>query len=228
MKNNIPLFITILCVFSFNCFAQKTKVSLADKKTEGTQITHRALSKTTLNPARIVKKYHVEENINMKFGGYTITYNVPDSSLVGTNDLGPNNTRVVTPRFAKKEQPPDYHTEIIIDTVKPTPKPYNVATDSSEKHGDYIYVYMIKIYERVAEKGYKSVDLFQQLGNAYYYNAEMTKAAKWYGKLFAMTQDLAPEYYYRYGHSLKAIGEIDKANEMLKKFNQLPANNTRN
>jgi tetratricopeptide (TPR) repeat protein len=44
----------------------------------------------------------------------------------------------------------------------------------------------IKTYERIAEKGYKSVDLFQKLGNAYYFNSEFDKAAKWYGELFAL------------------------------------------
>jgi tetratricopeptide (TPR) repeat protein len=248
MKNYILLFITIISVFSFNCFAQKTKVSLADKKMESTQITSRTLSKKIPNPVRTVKSYHVEESINMKFGGYTITYNVSDPSLINTNDLGPNNTRVVTPRFTKERQPHDYQTKTITDTVKSTLSPYNLGVtdpskdsskdstkdstkdsskDSSKKHDNYAYIVMIKTYERVAEKGYKSVDLFQKLGNAYYYNAEMDKAAKWYGKLFAMTSDLKPEYYYRYANSLKAIGQNDKANQMLGKFNQLSGNNTR-
>lgn len=228
MKNNILLYITIASVFSFYCFAQKTKVSLADKKMKSTQITRHTLSKRIPNPVRTVKVYHVKENINMKFGGYTTTYNVSDSSLINTYDLGPNNTRVVTPRFEKEVQPPDYHMKIITDTVKPTLNPYNLGvTDSSKKHDGYAYIFMIKIYERVAEKGYKSVDIFQKLGNAYYYNSEMDKAAKWYDKLFAMTSDLEPEYYYRYAHSLKAIGQNDKANEMLGKFNQLSRNNTR-
>jgi hypothetical protein len=69
-----------------------------------------------------------------------------------------------------------------------------------------------------AEKGYKS-DMFQKLGNAYYFNAELEQSAKWYGELFAMTSDIEP-VYYRYTQSLRAIGEND-TNEMLKKFHQL-------
>jgi tetratricopeptide (TPR) repeat protein len=229
MKNNSFLFITIVSVFSFNCLAQKNKVSIADKKIKSTQITHQSLSKTIPNQeVRTVELYHVEENINMKFGGYTTTYDVSDPSLIYTYDLGPNNTRVVTPRFKKEVQPVDYPKETTAESVKPTLKPHNLSvTDSSNKPGDYAYVYMIKTYERVAEKGYKSVEIFQKLGNAYYYNSDMNKAAKWYDKLFAMTSDLEPEYYYRYANSLKAIGQIDKANEMLGKFNQLSGNTTR-
>ena len=85
----------------------------------------------------------------------------------------------------------------------------------------YAYVDVIKTYERVAEKGYKSVDLFKKLGDSYYQNAELDKAAKWYCELFAMnTSDLEPKYYYQYAMSLKFIGQIDKANEMLVKLKQ--------
>ena len=61
----------------------------------------------------------------------------------------------------------------------------------------YAYVDVIKTYERIAAKGYKSVDLFQKLGNSSYSNYKLDKAAAWYGVLFAITSDLEPVYYYR-------------------------------
>ncbi|MFV5689569.1 tetratricopeptide repeat protein [Flavobacterium sp. ZT3R25] len=85
----------------------------------------------------------------------------------------------------------------------------------------YAYVDVIKTYERVAEKGYKSVDLFKKLGDSYYQNADLDKAAKWYCELFAMnSKDLEPEYYYQYAMSLKYIGQNDTANEILLKLKQ--------
>ncbi len=99
---------------------------------------------------------------------------------------------------------------------------------ADKKYDNYAYIDAIKTYERVAEKGYKSVDLFKKLGNAYYFNAELEKAAKWYGELFAMdTANLEPEYYYRYAQSLRSIGENDKANQMLELFNQKSGNDIR-
>ena len=86
-------------------------------------------------------------------------------------------------------------------------------TSADKKYDSYAYVDAIKTYERVAEKGYKSADMFQKLGNAYYFNSDFEKAAKWYGELYALTPDLEPEYYYRYAQSLKAIG---KENELFK------------
>jgi hypothetical protein len=38
---------------------------------------------------------------------------------------------------------------------------------------------------------------------------------------------LEPEYYYRYSISLKAVGEEQKASEILKKYNQLSRNQTK-
>ncbi len=100
-------------------------------------------------------------------------------------------------------------------------------TAADKKYNSFAYIDAIKTYERVAEKGYKSADMFQKLGNSYYFNGELDKAAKWYDELFAMAPDQEPEYYYRYAQSLKAVGQTDKANEMLEKFNQKSGNDSR-
>jgi outer membrane protein OmpA-like peptidoglycan-associated protein len=98
---------------------------------------------------------------------------------------------------------------------------------ADKKYDRYAYIDAVKTYERIAEKGYKSADLFQKLGNSYYFNSMFDKAAKWYGELFAMGQELEPEYYYRYAQSLKAIGQLDKANELMETFSQKVADDGR-
>jgi tetratricopeptide (TPR) repeat protein len=101
-----------------------------------------------------------------------------------------------------------------------------VANEESKKD-NYAYIDAVKTYERVSEKGYKSADMLKKMGNAYYFNEELDKAAKCYGELCNLTTDLEPEVYYRYSISLKAIGENEKASENLKKFNQLSGNHTK-
>jgi len=64
-----------------------------------------------------------------------------------------------------------------------------------------------EVYEDVALKGYRSVELLQRLGNTYYFNANYEKAAKWYKELFALDSSISKEYYRRYAQSLKAIGD---------------------
>jgi outer membrane protein OmpA-like peptidoglycan-associated protein/tetratricopeptide (TPR) repeat protein len=96
-----------------------------------------------------------------------------------------------------------------------------------KKYDNYAYIDAIKTYERVAEKGYKSEDMFKKLGNSFYFNSEFDKAAKWYGELFAMNTEVEPEYYYRYAQSLKSTGDVVKANQMLDLFNQKSKNDNR-
>lgn len=98
---------------------------------------------------------------------------------------------------------------------------------ADKKYDNYAYIDAIKTYERVAQKGYKSVDMFQKLGNAYYFNSDYQNAAKWYAELFAMNTELTPEYYYRYSHSLKSVGDFKKSEEMLELFNQKSGNDSR-
>jgi outer membrane protein OmpA-like peptidoglycan-associated protein/tetratricopeptide (TPR) repeat protein len=98
---------------------------------------------------------------------------------------------------------------------------------ADKKYEQYAFIDAISTYERVAEKGYKDEKMFQKLGNAYYFNAELDKAAKWYGELFLMNENQEPEYLYRYSQTLKSIGEYDKANKMLDQFNKKSGNDLR-
>lgn len=95
---------------------------------------------------------------------------------------------------------------------------------ADKKYDNYAYIDAIKTYERIAEKGYQSPDMFKKIGNAYYFNSEFDKAANWYTQLFALTSDVEPEYYYRYSHCLRAVGDSKKANEMLKIYNEKSGN----
>jgi hypothetical protein len=84
----------------------------------------------------------------------------------------------------------------------------------------YAYVDVTNTYERIAAKGYKSVDLFKKLGDSYYFNSNYEKGAKWYGELFAMRIQLEPEYYYQYADCLQRIGNTKLANKVLLLLNQ--------
>ncbi|CAI2768707.1 OmpA family protein [Flavobacterium collinsii] len=106
------------------------------------------------------------------------------------------------------------------------------AQTASQKKADkdydqYAYIDAISIYERVAEKGYKDEKIFQRLGNAYYFNGELTKAVKWYDVLFEINKEQEPEYYYRYAQTLKATGDYAKADKTLEVFNKKIATDKR-
>ena len=98
---------------------------------------------------------------------------------------------------------------------------------ADKQYAKFAYIDATQTYERVAAKGYKSADMFQKLGNAYYFNAELEKANKWYDELFAMNTELDPEYYYRYSQTLKSVKQYAKADQMMVKFNEKNAEDLR-
>ena len=95
------------------------------------------------------------------------------------------------------------------------------------EYENFSYINAIKTYERIAEKGYKSADMFQKLANSYYFNAQLDKAEKWYGELFAIDPNQKPEYYYRYSQSLRSVEKNKEADEIMDKFNELSGNDNR-
>lgn len=93
--------------------------------------------------------------------------------------------------------------------------------DKAEKeYNNYAYADAIEIYEKLAAKGVEDQKMFQRLGNAYYFNAELPKAAIWYDRLFAVNPQQEPEYLYRYSQSLKSAGDYAKADKVLEDFNK--------
>lgn len=93
------------------------------------------------------------------------------------------------------------------------------VTKANKKYERYAYIDAIKIYEKVVAKGFGNQELYQKIGNAYFFNSDFIAANKWYEKLFSLPQKkFDSEYYYRYAQTLKAVGNNTKANEYLAQF----------
>ena len=91
---------------------------------------------------------------------------------------------------------------------------------ANKKFDQYAFIDSQKLYLRVVENGYESAELLRKLGDAYYYNAKYTDAAKWYGELIKKyAQELTPEDYFRYSQALRAEKRYDEADEMLSRYN---------
>lgn len=103
----------------------------------------------------------------------------------------------------------------------------NKLVKADKAYTNLAYVNAIETYEKVAEQGYKSLDLFQKLGNSYYFNGKLNQANKWYTEMFALNEKVEPEYYYRYSLTLKSVGDYKKANEYLDKFYQMSGKDIR-
>ena len=77
---------------------------------------------------------------------------------------------------------------------------------ADKKFEDLAYIDALNIYENVVNKGFEDEDLYKKIADANYFNANYDEAAKWYEKLFSLKVEQLPESNFRYGQSLKSIG----------------------
>lgn len=95
------------------------------------------------------------------------------------------------------------------------------------------YIDAIKIYERIAGKGYTNADMLKKLADAYYFNGKLIDANKWYQELFEGSYEdkgkepIVSEYYYRYAQTLKSVENYDKSSQMMQEFSRLESTDSR-
>ena len=225
MKNFALIIIVSVSTFSFSCMAQSNSRIAANTKISNAQLI------SDSNNDLAVVSYHVEERINMGFGGSITTYDVTSLNLVNTNNLGPNNVRIITPKYAKAkvvattagvvnkedsktlnytanlaEEPVLVEAVVLEEKVKET-------TDINKA---YITLDIISMDENILDRGgEKTVDILKLVANARFFRDDLVIAAKWYSQLFDLTTDLDAIYYFRYARSLKAIGQNSKSNDLM-------------
>lgn len=206
-----------MCVFSSYCFGQR--VNNAQFTTEKGQV--RSETDNISKEGLVIAGYYVEETINMAFGKTITKYEVSRLSMVNTCDLGPNNTRVVTPIYRKskiKTVESGLQSKVLVDPVTSTIKPVKVEVVAQAERPQYITVDVVNTYAKVLDKGYKSIDMLTKVADRAYFDGDLVNAAKYYSELFSMSEKLESMYYYRYAQALKGIGQMDKADEMIKLF----------
>ena len=77
-----------------------------------------------------------------------------------------------------------------------------------------------QLYLKIAENGFSSPELLAKLGDTYYFNDDLQESFNWYNKLFERYSDnIKPEYYFRYAQSLKSVRRYDEADVLMAKFN---------
>lgn len=81
------------------------------------------------------------------------------------------------------------------------------------------YIDAQEIYLKVVEDGYKSAQIYENLGDTYYWNSDYDNAAKWYSKLMIeFPNDTSPIYFYRASQTFKSINDSVKAEKYLQMY----------
>lgn len=89
------------------------------------------------------------------------------------------------------------------------------------------YIDARESYLKATNGGFQSEDLLKKLGDSYYFNADYTNAAKWYGQLFEANENLEPEYIYRYSLSLKSDKKYDASDRIMEAFYKAKGDDSR-
>lgn len=98
----------------------------------------------------------------------------------------------------------------------------------NKKYAEYSFSPAIDIYKKVLDKGYVNSDLLQKLGNSYYFNADYEEAEKIYKQLIeTYGSEVGPEYYFRYGQTLKTLGDYKTSDSILARFADMTSNDLR-
>ena len=99
---------------------------------------------------------------------------------------------------------------------------------ADKKFESYAFIDAQKIYLRLAGEGYESAELFQKLGDSYYFNAKYEESAKWYEKLVEnYPESVSPEYLFRYAQCLKALQKYSKSDEIMEAFRKAKGDDSR-
>jgi len=83
------------------------------------------------------------------------------------------------------------------------------------------YINAQETYLKVLKMDYKTPEIFKKLGDSYYFNNELDKAAEWYEKLIENhSEEATNEYLLRYAQCLRALEEYDKSNQYMNRYYQ--------
>lgn len=94
------------------------------------------------------------------------------------------------------------------------------VTEGNKEFDKLAYIEARESYLKAASDGVNSDQLLKNLGDSYYFNADYKNAAKWYGQLFESSDNIEPEYIYRYALSLKSDEKYLASDNVMEKFNE--------
>ncbi|MCF6306395.1 MAG: OmpA family protein [Flavobacteriaceae bacterium] len=104
----------------------------------------------------------------------------------------------------------------VISTTSTIISQENKIEKATKDFDKFAYVDTREILLKVVDKGYHSQDIYEKLGDSYYFNADLPSASKWYGLLYdSYGDEIDSEYLFRYAQSLKSLGQYAAADRVM-------------
>lgn len=107
----------------------------------------------------------------------------------------------------------------LISAVGFSQKQDKMLAEANAKFDEFSFVKARKIYEKLVGKGYKSNEVYERLGDSYFFNSDYKNALKWYELMMGDEGAyFLPEYYHRYWVCLRANDEYEHAMTVMSKY----------
>lgn len=99
--------------------------------------------------------------------------------------------------------------------------------EKADKEFDKLaYIDAREIYLKVVEDGYESAEIFQKLGDTYYWNSDYDNAAKWYAMLIEkFPAETGPQYFLRAAQSYKSIDNYEESDKLMTAYSTMTGEN---
>lgn len=89
---------------------------------------------------------------------------------------------------------------------------------ANEAYNKFAFVEAAKLYNAEIKKGNTSVEAYTKLGDSYYYNGNYADAAASYAKILDGSNNVKPEYYFRYAQALNNGQQYKQAEAVMKTY----------
>ncbi len=98
---------------------------------------------------------------------------------------------------------------------------------ANNNYDKFAYIKAISIYESIVDNGKATTEVYQKLGDCYYFNSDLEKASKWYNEMMQTDEDLSSEHYFRYAQTQKYLKNYDSADEVMMVIKNREENDSR-
>jgi outer membrane protein OmpA-like peptidoglycan-associated protein len=88
---------------------------------------------------------------------------------------------------------------------------------ANEAYNRFAFIEAAKLYNEEIKKGTNTVEVYTKLGDCYYYNGNYPEATQCYAKVVTASNNVDPEYYFRYAQCLNN-GQDYKLSEAVMKM----------
>lgn len=90
---------------------------------------------------------------------------------------------------------------------------------ANKEYDQYAFIDAQQVYLDVLEQGVQSAQIYENLGDTYYFNSQYKEATQWYKLLVDnFPEETAPEYLFRLANCYKSSGNYQQAEDLMRSY----------